>query len=271
MLSTNNAEHTLVRNDTHIGIELHGWKVLVAQKNILKSDEIDRWTEELNMKVLPEMIFGNNYLRLDNAASNFSIVFNTFDALKQVDSKAVLPKVFHSEHWLKSKAESLHTSEIEQVPYEYDWTFTTAYRGSLSGQLSCSSTSDQFDFELLKRPDPILFFHELVLYEDELGDNGVTMLSAKVRVMPRCVLVLLRFWLRIDQVSFRAHETRFFHRFGSDHCLREYQERSAPYSAVVSLLGGAPDPAQLLDANVVVPLLPVHLCQMEKITLAKPG
>ncbi len=31
----------------------------------------------------------------------------------------------------------------------------------------------------LRRPDPILFFDEMVLFEDELGDNGCAMLSVK--------------------------------------------------------------------------------------------
>ena len=46
--------------------------------------------------------------------------------------------------------------------------------------------------DLLKRPDPILFFDELVLYEDELADNGITMLSCKIRVMPARLLLLCR-------------------------------------------------------------------------------
>jgi len=35
-------------------------------------------------------------------------------------------------------------------------------------------------------------------------------LSLKVRVMPRCWYVLMRFWLRVDNVLIRLRETRFF-------------------------------------------------------------
>jgi hypothetical protein len=35
-------------------------------------------------------------------------------------------------------------------------------------------------------------------------------LSLKVRVMPRCWYVLMRFWLRVDGVLIRLRETRFF-------------------------------------------------------------
>ena len=34
--------------------------------------------------------------------------------------------------------------------------------------------------DLLRARDPILFYDEMVLYEDELDDNGVSILSLKV-------------------------------------------------------------------------------------------
>jgi type 2A phosphatase activator TIP41 len=36
--------------------------------------------------------------------------------------------------------------------------------------------------EKLSQPDPILFFDDVVLYEDELGDNGSGFLSVKIVV-----------------------------------------------------------------------------------------
>jgi type 2A phosphatase activator TIP41 len=63
---------------------------------------------------------------------------------------------------------------------------------------------------LMSRDEPILFFAEVPLYESELDDNGCSQLVAKVRVMPRCWLVLLRFWLRVDGTMVRLRETRLF-------------------------------------------------------------
>ena len=40
--------------------------------------------------------------------------------------------------------------------------------------------------------------------------HAVTRQQLQVRVMPRCWLVLLRFWLRVDQVLVRLRETRYF-------------------------------------------------------------
>eukprot|EP00898_Chlorokybus_atmophyticus_P004833 jgi/Chlat1/5350/Chrsp35S05280 len=72
------------------------------------------------------------------------------------------------------------------------------------------ASDERIDMAALQARDPILFYDEVVLYEDELADNGVGMLSAKVRVMPKCWFVLLRYWLRIDGTLMRLRDTRVF-------------------------------------------------------------
>jgi type 2A phosphatase activator TIP41 len=66
---------------------------------------------------------------------------------------------------------------------------------------------------LSSRADPILYYADVPLYESELDDNGVAALSAKVRVMPRCWLVLLRLFVRVDGRLARLRETRVYCRF----------------------------------------------------------
>ena len=76
--------------------------------------------------------------------------------------------------------------------------------------------------ELLRRRDlPILHFLDLQLYEDDLGDNGDSMVRLRLRVMPSCFLVLLRHALRVDGVLIRHHDTRLFHKFGTPLVLRD--------------------------------------------------
>jgi len=82
-------------------------------------------------------------------------------------------------------------------------------------------TTQKIDYELLMRRDPILYSQEIVLYEDELHDNGVSKLYVKLRVMPYCFFVLMRLWVRVDYVVIRMKDYRFFHRFDSHHVLRE--------------------------------------------------
>ena len=49
------------------------------------------------------------------------------------------------------------------------------------------------DRELLMRREPILFYDELDLYESELDDHGMCTLSIKLRVMPSCFYILMRY------------------------------------------------------------------------------
>eukprot|EP01031_Cornospumella_fuschlensis_P030540 gene30540-36909_t len=73
------------------------------------------------------------------------------------------------------------------------------------------------DYDMLRRRDlPILFYDEALLFQDDLEDCGEVSLEAKVRVMPTCLLLLLRLFLRVDQCVVRCRETRVFHAFPTD-------------------------------------------------------
>jgi len=39
---------------------------------------------------------------------------------------------------------------------------------------------DTIDLDRLRKPEPILFFDEIVLFEDELADNGTAMYTVKL-------------------------------------------------------------------------------------------
>ena len=68
----------------------------------------------------------------------------------------------------------------------------------------------------LASKEPILFYDEVILYEDELADSGVSLLTVKVRVMPTCWFLLLRFWFRVDGVLMRLRDTRMHCIFKDD-------------------------------------------------------
>jgi type 2A phosphatase activator TIP41 len=69
------------------------------------------------------------------------------------------------------------------------------------------------------------FFEEVLLFEDELHDHGVSSLSVKIRVMPSSFFLLLRFFLRIDGVLIRMNDTRLYHEADKTYMLREYTSR----------------------------------------------
>ena len=115
----------------------------------------------------------------------------------------------------------------------FDWSYTTDYKGTLRpGAPTFQPTEKPIPLELLRRPDPILYFNDIVLYEDELADNGIAMLSCKVRVMPARLLLLCRFFLRLDDVMFRLRDTRLYIDFDTQEVIREYVEREDEFETV---------------------------------------
>jgi len=86
--------------------------------------------------------------------------------------------------------------------------------------------------ELLKRPDPILFFEEVVLFESELDDNGISILSCKLRVMPDRMLLLCRQFMRLDDVLIRVRDTRIYVDFNRGKIIRDYTEREDGFDKV---------------------------------------
>src|ERR1700721_3680011 len=100
---------------------------------------------------------------------------------------------------------------IKDVVKPFDWSYTTDYKGTQTkGKSFTSDESTPIPIALLKRPDPILFFEEVVLYESELDDNGISIFSVKVRVMPERMLLLCRLFMRLDNVIVRVRDTRVY-------------------------------------------------------------
>jgi type 2A phosphatase activator TIP41 len=122
--------------------------------------------------------------------------------------------------WLIASREKTQDG-IKEVIKPFDWSYTTDYRGTVNGKPFSPST-EAIPIELLKRHDPILFFEEVVLYESELDDNGISILSIKVRVMPERMLLLCRLFMRLDDVIFRIRDTRVYVDFKADKVIREY-------------------------------------------------
>lgn len=62
----------------------------------------------------------------------------------------------------------------------FDWTFSCDYRGTISGTTEIEVTDERIDIEKLKEKEKILFYQELMLYEDELHDNGIASSTIKI-------------------------------------------------------------------------------------------
>ncbi|KAL2857397.1 TIP41-like family-domain-containing protein [Aspergillus pseudodeflectus] len=252
-------------------ITVKGFKISTQKLPILKADPIEAMTKKLGIAP-PEMIFGDNFVAIEHEKSGWGINFNAFDALDRVDKTGEsMLKVAYSREWQKSR-EATHEG-IKDVVKPFDWSYSTDYKGSiisLQGR-DFEETSTPIPIELLKRPDPILFFDEVILYEDELADNGITMLSCKIRVMPGRLLLLSRFFMRLDNVLLRLRDTRVYVDFETSEVIREYQSRECDYEAVRQDLAYARDdiPAIMRDPNRLSDLLPVVEKRLERVSLAQ--
>jgi len=154
-------------------------------------------------------------------------------------------KSLDAEQWLSKKPLTNNASL-----FHYDWSFSTPYVGGDGDSGISISSSNRHDANVVgeslsspssNSPDgwqslsesgmpmhllqdrsvPILYFDQLVLYEDDMHDNGQVSLTAKVRVMPTCAFILIRLWVRIDGVLLRVRETRIMVEFESSKIYRD--------------------------------------------------
>lgn len=259
---------------TH-SIKRGAFTISTLKRPILKAAPIEALGARIGIAV-PEMIFGDNFARIAHAPSGWSLEFNAGDALDLVDKTGARRlQVVHAEEWNESRIGG-QLEGIREVVKPFDWTYSTDYRGSESagsqqlaqGDAQAEDTvqlrpdpAARIPRELLTRPDPILLFDELVLFEDELADNGIALLSVKLRVMPERMLLLSRFFLRVDGVLFRLRDTRVFVEFGDGRVVREYTAMEDSYQAVERACvgqGRAADTAVFRDPDAMARVLTVR-------------
>ena len=251
--------------DNGPGIQTHtsknnNWKITTRKLPILKADPIDELHQRLGIPI-PEMIFGDNYVSITHVPTDWTLNFNATDALDRVSkTEEGMLQVAVAEEWKKERS---HQEEVKQVVKPFDWSYSTDYRGTTQ----CGNSkgewkeSDQKSHpvrvDLLSRPDPILFFDTVDLYEDELADNGIALLNIKIRVMPERLLLLSRFFLRLDGVVIRIRDTRVYIELDSNTVVRQYTAKEESYDVVREKLRGMRENVAeaFRDANRLAPLL----------------
>merc|ERR1711973_814932 len=202
------------------------------------------------------MTFADNVVQLTQESvdgTGLCLRFSAKDAIKLVDDKGDrMVKVSISEDWLKARQES---SNLHKIVHKFDWTYSPYdYRGTTSrarngqpvaetskemGNFRWEPTEERIDYEKLREREPIKFFDEVILFEDELDDNGCSKLSVKIRVMPSGFFILCR----------------FYHVKGSGKILREYTEREDRIEDLKV------DPSLWTDQNEIVD----HLTQRKEV------
>ncbi|XP_073005068.1 TIP41-like protein [Typha latifolia] len=263
------------------GIRMKGWLIESYKRPILNSSALREWEEKLGTSHFPEMVFGESSLFLIHFKTGVKLHFNALDALRGWKQESLPPvEVPAAAKW------KFRSKPTEQVILDYDYTFTTPYCGSETiepsrekrisddgcGNLHWEDTDERLDLAVLSSKEPILFYDEVVLYEDELADNGVSLLTVKVRVMPSCWFLLLRYWLRVDGVLMRLRDTRIYCAFDSNDnagptVLRENCWREATIQSLRAK-GYPLDPAAYGDPNVIIQRLPVVMQKTQRLKIS---
>ncbi|GHJ83980.1 hypothetical protein NliqN6_0382 [Naganishia liquefaciens] len=277
-------DHDLKEEGPRRVLRIEDWVIESVKKPILNGPEIDSASAELDIP-LPEMTFGNNSLTLQYTPSPSSPGISLrFDALLAL---SLIPKgagwesatggavqVAMAQSWGVAQANAraagqktmLSDGPIPDAPAKpFDWTYSTTFAGDvyvLGGPDEYDfrpTTTDKIPMDLLARQDPvldkILFYDDVPLYEDELHDNGESILNVRIRVMPHSFFILARLFLRVDGVLFRTFDTRVFHQFGSGKVIREVCGRECGYADVKARLENPDDLTPLTDPNFVTQTL----------------
>ncbi|XP_077293315.1 TIP41-like protein [Arctopsyche grandis] len=216
--------------------------------------QLCRYYKILQFPHMPDMVFPDNILSLEYSKGG-RIQFTALDAMKCIDITRLPIQVACAEEWQESR------SGTDQKIKPFDWTFITDYKGTLIDGLELTSTLEKINMELLKKREKILFYEDISLYEDELHDHGVASCSVKIRVMPSCWFVLLRYFLRVDDVLSQINDTRMFYELDSPHILVEHTSRNGDLASLKL------PPHVVTDPNELAQRLPITSQSLNKIVL----
>lgn len=264
----------LFDNNAGKGISIQEWRIFSAERPIANSIREEELRLQLGIK-LPSMLFDESVVQITHSGTRFKLLFTAIDALKMVGEADPNIKVRAAEKWM-SKG-NRNDVEITTIEHASDWTFSTEYAGTLTKpDLDLSRTSDMgaidysdrqlsaIDYNALRDTTlPILFSSEVVLFEDELDDNGIASLRVRLRVMPTFFFVLARFFLRVDGVIIRIYDTRYFHRFGIDFVVREINHRQSNLTTSLKHI----HPSVLRDPDMAAPHVPIVHNKLDNIPI----
>lgn len=128
------------------------------------------------MDHLPEMVFPKNCLVITHKNGQ-TLEFSALGALRDVNCQAKPDlKVDCAEEWQETRPAEHTMPKTKQ----FDWTFCTAYQGSIGETFKVEATDLRIDLTKLMRKERILFYHDLTLYEDELHDHGISVCTVKI-------------------------------------------------------------------------------------------
>lgn len=258
------------------------WKITTRKEPILKADPIEALNNDIGIPI-PEMIFGDNFVSVTHLPSQWTLNFNARDALNRVSkNEEGMLQVAVAEEWKKDrrgqldgKGDAVLGMGVKGVVKPFDWSYSTDYAGTTHAKDAAwrpAGEEEVIRTDLLSRQDPILFFDAVDLYEDELADNGITLLKIKVRMMSERLLVLSRLFLRLDGVIVRIRDTRVYVEHSGEKIVRQYTAKEEKYEVLKKELERRREnvPEAFRDEVLLAPMLrtvedKVEVFEVEKV------
>lgn len=238
-----------------------GWEFVFTKSIIMKSSDLDKLSAKLKLQSIPDIVFDKNICQIKYPLSNFTLEMNAFDSLqlcnfdtrKQIYAEKVdnatnlnhiniFPseiQVKHAEIWKNKKP--IENTEIKVLEKISDCFYSSPYKGTVRvgsqeppAKVYLEATPEDIPISNLKENNPIIWANMIPLWEDELGDNGISTCEFRFRVMNDCFFGLLRHYLRVDDVLVRIYDTRIYHEFEKNYILREFTVREDSYDGIKS-------------------------------------
>ncbi len=109
--------------------------------------------------------------------------------------------------------------------------FLSSFKGAVSGQVKVERVVEGvIPLAKLGPDNPITFYHQGSMYEDELDDNGLIQYQYKFRVMAHSWFGLIRNYARIDDVLVLIFDTRIYWEQGWNKIARQFMVKRAPWN-----------------------------------------
>ncbi|KPI87131.1 hypothetical protein ABL78_3784 [Leptomonas seymouri] len=199
-----------------------GWQFTTTRLDrIMTQEEGDQMQQALHISSLPEISFRSNTLAVgpESDREHPWLVFSVEGLLRSAAS------YYHTKEFRTTVepqlsipvSEGWQTAEYAKHDPNVDWAWRNNFYGLKEDRVRLVPRPAEMpgiNWELLKdHTNPIRFYGNLSLVEDDLHDHGVLLSGVKFRVMDNAFFILFSHFIRIDNFAVWMREVRIYHEF----------------------------------------------------------